>query len=79
MADTVLACLKRGEQGIVTALPQGSDNLRKLLVFGVLPGIRLQVLQDFPGIVFAVGNTVLALDKDIARDIKVRRIAAKGL
>jgi ferrous iron transport protein A len=61
--------LKQGDKAIVTALPADERNLHKLLVFGVLPGTEIEVLQVFPGYVIAVGNTMLALDHEIAGSI----------
>ncbi|MBP2654545.1 MAG: FeoA domain protein [Firmicutes bacterium] len=63
--------LKRGEKAIISALPTKAVNLRKLLVFGLLPGVEINVLQVSPSYVVAVGNTYLALDREIARGILV--------
>jgi Fe2+ transport system protein FeoA len=41
------------------------------MAFGILPGIEVEVLQTFPGFVVGVGNTRLAVDKDIAVGILV--------
>lgn len=44
-------------------------HLRKLAVFGVLPGVELEVLQVRPTYVLRIGHTELALDKEIAHNI----------
>lgn len=48
-------------------------HLRKLAVFGVLPGVELEVLQVRPTYVLRIGHTELALDKDIANNISFIR------
>jgi len=74
MTESVpLATLKRGDKAIISALPGEARQLRKLLVFGILPGTEVAVLQVFPGYVVAVGNTMLALDREIANTILVQK------
>lgn len=74
MMDAVpLTRLRRGDRGIVAALPVDGCDLRKLVVFGVFPGTAIKVLQSFPGYVLSVGNTVLAVDREIAGSILVRK------
>lgn len=69
--ETPLVNLRRGDRGVVATLPAEARHLHKLLVFGVLPGTEIEVLQVFPGYVIAVGNTMLALDREIAGSITV--------
>jgi Fe2+ transport system protein FeoA len=45
--------------------------LKKLMSMGILPGMPVQVIQKTPSVVFKVGNTTLAVDKDIASNIEV--------
>lgn len=68
---TPLVKLRRGEKALVAELPADKSRLQKLLVFGVLPGTEIEMLQVFPGYVLAVGNTMLALDREIAESILV--------
>ncbi|HDY67433.1 MAG TPA: ferrous iron transport protein A, partial [Candidatus Scalindua sp.] len=48
--------------------------LDRLSAIGVNPGLELIVHQKRPSIVIQFGETQLALDKDIAKDIFVRTI-----
>ena len=66
-----LVNLRRGDKAIIAALPADERHLHKLLVFGVLPGTEIEVLQVFPGYVIGVDNTMLALDREIAGTIIV--------
>ncbi|MPN51990.1 hypothetical protein SDC9_199642 [bioreactor metagenome] len=43
--------------------------LRKLAIFGVLPGAEVEVLQVRPAYVFRIGYTELALDDEVAQSI----------
>ncbi len=49
----------------------GSRN--RLAVFGLVPGTEITLLQRRPACVVQVGETELALDREIARRILVRR------
>lgn len=66
--------LQGGETAEVLGLDGGSPNRRNsLAVFGLVPGCEVRVLQRYPSFVVRVGETVLALESDVARDIVVRR------
>ncbi len=62
--------LRAGQTASVLSL-SGSRN--KLAVFGLVPGIEITLLQRRPACVVQVGETELALDREIARRILVRR------
>ena len=47
--------------------------LDRLSSMGLLPGTVIRVHQKQPTLVIQMGETQLALDEDIARDIYVRR------
>ncbi len=49
-------------------------SLDRLASMGVIPGIKLTVHQRYPSLVIQFGETELALDRDIAKDIYVRII-----
>jgi len=67
--------LKGGEQARVLCLGGGSPGRHNnLAVFGVVPGAEIQVIQQRPTPVIRVGETELALDAAIAREILVERI-----
>ncbi|MDR3564958.1 MAG: FeoA family protein [Negativicutes bacterium] len=72
MIGTILLTeLRPGEQAIVAVLPTTGRHLQKLLVFGILPGMEIKMVQTFPSYVLGVGNTLLALDGEIAASIAV--------
>ncbi len=73
MEDIPLARLRAGQQATVAALPAGSKDLARLLAFGIMPGVAVEVLQTFPVYVVAVGHTRLAIDRQIAASIMVGR------
>ncbi|HHT9152005.1 MAG TPA: FeoA family protein, partial [Candidatus Hypogeohydataceae bacterium YC40] len=47
--------------------------LDRLSSLGLLPGTTIRVHQKQPTLVITMGETKIALDEDIARDIYVRR------
>jgi len=53
--------------------PGGEGRGRALAVYGMTPGGRLTLQQKSPAYVIRVGETELAIEKDIARQILVRR------
>ena len=68
---TTLATLRRGAAATIAALPADRGRQSKLLAFGILPGTRVRVLQTFPVYVLAFGHTKLAIDREIAKAIRV--------
>jgi Fe2+ transport system protein FeoA len=66
--------LRGGDRAEVVGLGGDSPARRNsLAVFGLVPGCELRVLQRYPSFVVHIGETVLALEEDVARDIVVRR------
>jgi Fe2+ transport system protein FeoA len=43
-----------------------------LAAFGLVPGCEIRVIQRYPSSVIGVGETVLALEPDVAGEIVVR-------
>lgn len=69
-----LAKLKPGETGrIVYVLTREHPQLHKLMSLGIVPGVLILVHQIFPSFVIQVAETQLALEKDIANEIYVKR------
>lgn len=66
--------LKGGDLAEVLCLG-GESSLRRnnLAVFGLVPGCEIRVIQRSPSYVIGVGETILALEADVAGDIVVRR------
>ena len=54
------------------------DRLDRLSSMGVLPGVELRLHQRHPSYVVQMGETTLALDESVARDIFVRRKPDSG-
>lgn len=72
--------LAGGESAEVLCLAGESPSRRNhLAVFGLVPGAELRLLQRVPSFVIEIGETVLALDADVAGDIVVKRPAAVPL
>ncbi len=75
MKEQAVTTRKKGEQVKIVALT-GLDaaGIRKLTVFGLLPGTVIEVLQTFPAYVLKIGNTQLALDYETAAGILTVRM-----
>jgi len=59
---------------VVYIATKSHSSLDRLSSIGVIPGLKLTVHQRQPSLVIQYGETQLALDKDIAKDIYVRII-----
>ncbi len=67
--------LRASERARVLCLGGGTASRQNnLAVFGVVPGAEISVVQQRPAPVLRVGETELALDPAIARDILVERL-----
>ncbi len=65
--------LKPGQGGRISYLHMNhSQHLQKLMVMGVLPGIQVKMISNFPSYVFQAAYSQFAVDEAIARDIYVR-------
>jgi len=68
-----LTDLKAGERAkIVFIMPSAHSRLDRLSALGILPGSTLRVHQKSPAFVLELGETTIAIDSDIAREIYVR-------
>lgn len=68
-----LTGLKNGQKGnIVSIHTQNQEKLKKLMVMGILPGIKIGLIQKFPSYVFQIGQSQFAVDKELAECIFVR-------
>lgn len=69
-----LSRLKSGENArVVYVLTRQHPQLHKLMAFGIVPGSMIKVHQTFPSFVIQTGETQIALEKDIADEIHVKR------
>jgi len=48
------------------------DRLKKVMAMGILPGMKVRLVRQYPSYVFDVGNTQYAVDERIADGIYVR-------
>ena len=76
-AETVvrpLGELQPGESGTIAHIAtRQHDRMDRLTSLGIFPGDEIRVHQTRPSFIVQVGETTLALDPDVARDIRVRR------
>jgi DtxR family Mn-dependent transcriptional regulator len=64
-----------GEEGrIVFIAPKSHQRLDRLSTLGIVPGSILRMHQKNPSYVLQIGETTLALDRDIVKDIYVKRV-----
>jgi DtxR family Mn-dependent transcriptional regulator len=74
---TPLDELGLGEEGrIVFIAPKSHQRLDRLSTLGIVPGSTVRMHQKNPSHVLQIGETTLALDKDIVRDIYVKRMTS---
>lgn len=74
---SALADLEGGASGRIAYLcAQERQKLQKLMAMGALPGLPITLLQRAPSFVFQLGQTQVAVDREIAECIYVRLDAA---
>jgi len=54
--------------------PKSRHRLERLISLGLSPGSVIRLAQRRPSFVLEVGETTLALDVDIVKEIYVRRV-----
>jgi DtxR family Mn-dependent transcriptional regulator len=70
-----LADLMPGEKGkIVFMTPESHSRLDRLSAMGVVPGSVVKLHQKKPSYVIQLGETMVAVDKDITREIFVKKV-----
>ncbi len=68
-----LSSLRPGQKGkIAYLITSRVKRLHKLMVMGILPGSRIELLQRNPSFVFQIGHTQIAVDQEMAECIYVR-------
>jgi DtxR family transcriptional regulator, Mn-dependent transcriptional regulator len=71
---TPLEELGLGEEGrIVFIVPKSHQRLDRLSTLGIVPGSIVRMHQKNPSHVLQIGETTLALDKEIVKDIYVKK------
>lgn len=61
------------EVRIVFITPKSRKRLEKLSSLGIVPGSRIRLLQRNPSFVLEIGQTTIAVDKEITDEIYVKR------
>jgi len=70
-----LADLKPGEEGrVVFIAPKSRSRLERLSALGLIPGAVVKLAQKHPSFVLGIGETTLALDQEIVREIYVKKV-----
>lgn len=71
-----LSDLKVGQSGRITFIaPRFHSRLDRLGSLGIVPGAEIRLHQKFPSFVIEIGETTVAMDKDIADEIFVKLVA----
>ncbi len=60
---------------VVFIAPKSVSRLSRLASFGVVPGSQVKLVERKPSVVLSCGNTSLAVEDEIAREIYVRQSA----
>jgi Fe2+ transport system protein FeoA len=67
-----LSALGAGQSGVIARIVSTSpERIVKLSSLGVMPGVRVLLVQRHPAVVLQVAETSIALDGDVADDILV--------
>ena len=66
-----LSTLDPGAHAIVSEIRGAPSRVDKLAALGILPGVELRVQQNRPVVVVECGETVLAIERDLADGIVV--------
>lgn len=68
-----LSDLEPGDKGDIAYLQaKESASMQKLMSIGIIPGLRLRLMQKFPSFVIRVGLSQFAIDRELAAGIYVR-------
>ncbi len=69
-----LSELEPGNTGKIAYMTtQKHRRMQKLMAMGVLPGVEIKLIQSYPSFVLQIEGTQIALDKEIAEEIFVRK------
>ncbi len=72
---TPLEKLKIGESGVISFMvPDSHERLDKLSSLSLVPGKKIKMHQKKPSLVIQFGETTLALDREIAEGIYVKKV-----
>lgn len=71
--SALLTVLAPGEEATVACLEAEGSAMAKLAALGILPGVRLRLVQRYPAFVFRLGFGEVAIDQALAGLVRVRR------
>lgn len=70
MAMTVLPV---NQEGCVSSIDvRCREKLQVMMAMGIVPGVRVKMIQTFPSILFEAGYSQFAIDKEMAGSISVQ-------
>ena len=74
-----MSTLRSGESGIIVRIASiAPERLVKLSSLGVMPGVRVTLVQRNPAVVLRIAETSIALDGEVADDILVEPVVAES-
>ena len=74
-----MSTLRAGESGIIVRIASTTpERLVKLSSLGVMPGVRVTLVQRNPAVVLQIAETSIALDGEVADDILVHVAASES-
>lgn len=76
--DRGLDACRAGDRVVVGAVHGGAARIDRLAALGILPGVELRVQQTRPVVVVESGESVLALEREIAAGVKVVEAPEQG-
>ena len=75
-----LSSLESGQSGKIAYIhTRDNAKMQKMMAIGVVPGMKIKMLQNFPSFLFKLGNSQFAVDEPMAKDIFVRISGEEGL
>ncbi len=68
-----LSALSPGQGGKIAYIhTRDGSKMQKMMAIGVVPGMKIRMLQNFPSFLFKLGNSQFAVDESMAKEIFVR-------
>lgn len=69
-----LSQLNNGDNAVISQIDTSDQRtLNKIMALGILPGMRVTVIQRYPTFVFQVGNTRVTADNNLVNRILIHR------
>ncbi|CEO89267.1 MAG TPA: ferrous iron transport protein A [Syntrophaceticus sp.] len=69
-----LSQLSNGDEAVVSQIDTSDrGTLNKIMALGILPGMRVTMIQRYPTFVFQVGNTRVTADENLVNKILINR------